>query len=285
MPGRPIPAPSIARPLLADLTAQPFSGRVLGRFRRACNLIDDRQRMVALLLPEIGRGPFAVTIAGLPGIFDSLSPGQPARADRRAVVIGRWTVPLSRAAVWEPRLTRPTRPLNVDLMIDLVARYAHWPNLGEASSTAGRMARAARRAAAQFIEAILEPDREPALVKGVEGLAGLGSGLTPAGDDYLIGGMAALWLAGRPALLPLIARTARPKTNALSGAFLQAAARGEFMEPWHALARAWQMEDQVALTAAVQWIADFGASSGQDALAGFATVLLKLAGQPLPSKM
>lgn len=278
MPGGPIPARSIARPLLADLTAQPFSGRVLGCFRRACNLIDDRQRVIALLLPEVGRGPFVVTIAGSPGIFDSLTPGQPARADRHAMVIGHWEVPLSQAAVWEPGLTRPTRPLNVDLMIDLVEAYAHWPNVGEAPSTAGRMAQAGRQAAAQFIEAILDPGREPALVKAVERLAGLGSGLTPAGDDYLIGAMAALWLAGRPASLPLIVRTARPKTTALSGAFLQAAAGGEFMEPWHALARAWQLEDESALAGAVQWIADFGASSGQDALAGFAMVLLKLAG-------
>lgn len=285
MPGRPVPARSIARPLLADLTVQPFSGRVLGRFWRACNLIDDRQRVLALLLPEVGRGPFAVTIAGSPGIFDSLTPGQPARADRHAVVIGPWQIPLSQAAVWEPRLTHPPRPLNADQMIDLVAPYARWPNFGEDSATARRIAQAARRAMAEFSEAILEPGREPALMKAVADLAGLGSGLTPAGDDYLIGAMAALWLADRPALLPLIARTARPKTTALSGAFLQAAARGEFMEPWHALARAWQVEDEGALAAAVQWIADFGASSGQDALAGFATVLLKLAGQPLPSQM
>jgi hypothetical protein len=53
------------------------------------------------------------------------------------------------------------------------------------------------------------------------------------------------------------------------------------MEPWHALARAWQAEDKVALAAAIQWIADFGASSGQDALAGFSTTWLQLAGQPM----
>jgi hypothetical protein len=60
----------------------------------------------------------------------------------------------------------------------------------------------------------------------------------------------------------------------LSAAFLQAAARREFMEPWHALVKAWQAEDEQALTAAVARIAAFGASSGADALAGFANVLL-----------
>jgi hypothetical protein len=281
MPGRTILARSIARPLLEDLTAQPFSGQVLGRFRRACNLIDDRKRVVALLLPDVGRGPFAIAIDGSPGIFDSLSPGQPARANRQAVIIGRWTVLLRQAAVWEPRLVRPLRQLNTDLIIDLLEPYAHWPNFVEDTSTASRMAQAARQRVAQFLEVITEPDRESALMAVVERLAGLGSGLTPAGDDYLLGAMAALWLAGRPTFVPLIARTAWPKTNALSGAFLQAAARGEFMEPWHALARSWQAEDKAALAAAVQWIADFGASSGRDALAGFSNVLLKLAGQPM----
>ena len=281
MPGRTIPARSIARPLLEDLTAQPFFGRVLGRFGRACNLIDDQKRVVALVLPEVGRGPFAISFEGSPGIFDSLLPGQPAQADRQAVMIGRWTIPLTHAAVWEPKLARPTRKLNADLLIDLVDPYANWPKLGGETLTAQRMARSARQAVAQLIEAITELEREPALVEAVERLAGLGAGLTPAGDDYLIGAMAALWLGGRPELLPLIARTAWPKTNALSGAFLQAAARGEFMEPWHALSQAWQVEDKRALAAAVEWIADFGASSGTDALAGFSTILLSLAGQPM----
>lgn len=277
MPGRTIPARSIARPLLADLMAQPFLGRVLGRFSRACNLIDDRKRVIALVLPEVGRGPFAISIDGAPGIFDSLSPGQPARADRHAVRLDGWIIGLSQTAVWEPRLARPAWPLNAGLMIELIAPYTHWPDFGRETSTVRGMAQAARRAAAQFLEAIAEPEREPALVEAVGRLAGLGAGLTPAGDDYLLGTMAALWLTGRLALLPLIAKTARPKTNALSGAFLQAAARGEFMEPWHALVWAWQAEDEGDLAAAVQWIADFGASSGRDALAGFSSVLLKLA--------
>jgi hypothetical protein len=134
---------------------------------------------------------------------------------------------------------------------------------------------------AQFIEAITDPKKELALAEAVRHLAGLGSGLTPAGDDYLTGAMAGLWLLNRPESLPLMAETAGPKTNALSAAFLEAAAKGEFMEPWHALAQAWQAVDREAMAAAIKWIAEFGASSGEDALAGFSTVLLKLAGKPM----
>jgi hypothetical protein len=89
-----------------------------------------------------------------------------------------------------------------------------------------------------------------------------------------MGTMAALWLTGQSDHLPKIAEVAGSKTNALSRSFLRAAAKGEFIEPWHALARAWLDEDSRAMTKAVEWIARFGASSGLDALAGFAQTLL-----------
>ena len=116
---------TIARPLLEDLTARPFSGRVLGRYRRACNLVDDQGRVIALVLLAVGRGPFAIAIEGSPDIFDPLVVGQPARVDRQAVVIGSWTVSLTGAALWEPQLVRPIRALNPDLIIDLVGSYAN----------------------------------------------------------------------------------------------------------------------------------------------------------------
>ena len=60
----------------------------------------------------------------------------------------------------------------------------------------------------------------------------------------------------------------------LSSAFLRAAANGEFMEPWHVLAQALFDENSEEINAAITGIARFGASSGLDALAGFAAGIL-----------
>jgi hypothetical protein len=65
----------------------------------------------------------------------------------------------------------------------------------------------------------------------------------------------------------------------LSGAFLRAAAQGEFMEAWHPLTQALLSGESEVFRQAVKRVAQFGASSGLDALAGFATTLLSLANE------
>ena len=189
-------------------------------------------------------------------------------------MIDAWRINLTAAAIWEPRIEWPEQPLDLEFIIDILLPYANWPNLIEDTPLTQRLARLAGEAAANLIQAIHRQDQAEQLTGAVTQLAGLGHGLTPAGDDYLLGVMAALWLTGRPEMAVHIAQTAIPRTTALSAAFLQAAARGEFTEPWHALVEAWQAEDQPALMTTIARIAAFGATSGADALAGFINVFL-----------
>jgi hypothetical protein len=276
-------ARSIARPLLADLTLHPFSGWVFGLFERACNLIDDDGRVITLLLPMVGRGPFAISIEGSASLFDPLFQNQPALANRQAVEIGPWYISLGQAEIWEPKISKLERALKIDRFVDLLRPYANWPTLAEDIFMARRLAGSARQAATLLIEAMTQPENHHKLSQAVTQLAGLGGGLTPAGDDFLLGTMAALWLSGQEQLAPLIAETAVPRTTTLSASFLKAGARGEFIEPWHALAQAWVMENKRAVAEAIEWIANFGASSGLDALAGFANTMLNLVNQPVSS--
>jgi hypothetical protein len=122
----------------------------------------------------------------------------------------------------------------------------------------------------------LGPKRNEKIAQAVGQLAGLGNGLTPPGDDYLVGVMAALWLTGQKEILPVMGQVAAPLTTTLSAAFLKAAARGEFIEPWHALAQALSAGEAEAFSQVIERVAQFGASSGRDTLAGFATTLLGL---------
>jgi hypothetical protein len=73
-------------------------------------------------------------------------------------------------------------------------------------------------------------------VPDAERIAGRGAGLTPAGDDLLIGYAAGLVLFhGGSAASRAIAGRAGPRTTALSATLLWHAARGELPEPAHAL--------------------------------------------------
>jgi hypothetical protein len=113
------------------------------------------------------------------------------------------------------------------------------------------------------------------LREGAAGLAGLGSGLTPAGDDLLAGAMLWAWLDHpTPKMFcPAVARVAAPRTTTLSAALLKAAARGECSAAWHALLSALSIgQDEEArerIAEAVHEILGRGATSGADSLAGF----------------
>lgn len=269
-----VTALSISRSLIEELKRRPFAGRVLGRFERACNLLDADGRIIALTLPEVGNGPFSIMFAGQLGCFESFSIGDSVTADPDRLVVGSWYIDLKAAQIWEPRLVYPTQPLSLNpAMASLIQPYTHWPNAAEVGLAASRRL---SEAAVRLNRAITQPessetDKEIAAATGQ--LAGLGSGLTPAGDDFLVGVMAALWLTGKHNLLPKLADIAAPRTTGLSAAFLRAAAQGEFIEPWHALAQALCTGEVEAFRRAVEEVAQFGASSGRDALAGFTTTL------------
>jgi hypothetical protein len=99
-------------------------------------------------------------------------------------------------------------------------------------------------------------------------LLGLGPGLTPSGDDCLVGWLAGMWTAGVDGrdLMTVIGRElpalAAARTGRLSQAFLEAAVTGQAGEPLHRFAVAptqARLADLLAL----------GATSGADLLAGY----------------
>ncbi len=262
---------AIALPLWQSLHAKPFSGSVASRFARACNLVDDQGRVIALTLPALGNGPFSIIVGAGTGRFMELQLDQRAYVDAERIVVGCWHIPLTGAYIWDATL-----PTNAQIQLGpgiaaILQPYAQWPARAADTPTAAAMTRLLARGARALSEA-LEQGND--LTEAARQLAGLGHGLTPAGDDYLVGAMAALWLLGDRDQAAMIAWSAAPHTTTLSSAFLTAAAQGQFAEPWHQLARALARQSAVECGAAVQRITAIGASSGRDALAGFAASLL-----------
>lgn len=130
---------------------------------------------------------------------------------------------------------------------------------------------------------------EDAIKVATRGLAGLGPGLTPSGDDVLSGFVAVMALLSnvlsadgqsRTQLAPLIVEAARPRTTLLSGTLLAHAARGEVTEPVGiflcALAR--PVNVFMHVLQAAKRVLLFGATSGADILFGLLLGLRVLEG-------
>jgi hypothetical protein len=124
----------------------------------------------------------------------------------------------------------------------------------------------ARAPASALADPVYEPRRNWAvrcvdrgdLDGAVDALAGVGPGLTPAGDDTLAGLLLVLGAHDRAAA---VAAADRARTNDIARAFLAWAARGQSIEPVHRLLAA---GDAGAASAALSDLLRFGHSSGAD---------------------
>ena len=265
-------ARSISRPVRERLLGQPSVARVLAVFDHACDLVTPGGDVVALVTPQVGNGPLNVVVGVEPGGFTAVEPDMIARLEGGRLRVGGLEVALEGATVWEPcpdwsalRAQQPTIASHLPLLRTIALH--HTPDVGRD----GIPSYGPAREAANALRAGWEGD-EAQVRAGAARLAGLGGGLTPAGDDFLVGVMLWAWLAHpRPApICRAIAEEAAPRTTTLSAAFLRAAARGECSAAWHRLLAALgsgTAEDQLA--AAVQDVLAHGATSGADALAGF----------------
>jgi len=101
-------------------------------------------------------------------------------------------------------------------------------------------------------------------------LVGLGPGLTPSGDDLLVGIEAALHALARPSagFLALALDDVEGRTTALAATLLRHAGAGEFAERLHTLLAALLGSDEEAIPAAIDRAVAWGATSGTDCLLG-----------------
>ena len=127
----------------------------------------------------------------------------------------------------------------------------------------------ARPIVAELIVALGAGDR-PTATGLAGGLIGLGPGLTPSGDDLLVGIEAALHALDRPTA-GFMARAldgVEDRTTALAATRLRHAAAGEFAERLHMLLGALLGSDEAIIVAAVERATAWGATSGTDCLLG-----------------
>ena len=286
-------------PFVRSWLARRPAVRVLHVFDHACNLINERSEIVSLVTAELGPGPFAVVLAPAttPIFFQLITAVTPVTVDCRLIKVGALVIETAPAVDWSPRPAWEQWRGRASVLASSLLTLTTSRRIGNPGNN--DITIAYRRHLAAGSERLLSglAGGDPDICRqGAQQLAGLGPGLTPAGDDFLMGAMYGLW-ATRPAEAAqfwghVIAEAAAPRTTLLSAAWLRAAARGEAAEAWHELVRAGgertvysgSFEDSgravssgqsgwQEIVAAIERILNTGHSSGADALAGFTAVL------------
>ena len=261
-----------------ELLQAPHSGMVLATFARSCYL-DLDGHVVALVLPELLDGPLNLIVEPERDFrFDHLPVRETVESSSVGILVGSGAeISVQQASIWEPRLVRWNSN-----HLSPVRTNMHWVEeilLGEAregsfstylTDPAGLSMRA--RQGVSLLEEALRRRSKVSAGEAARHLAGLGSGLTPSGDDVLVGTLLCLSVLPHENLGVLrnaIIAEVRGRTTRISEAYLEAAARGEAGEAWHGLIRVLPGHDRAAIVSAARRVMAFGETSGSDMLAGF----------------
>jgi len=245
-------------------------GRVHSVFSRAINVECAGGRLLAVHGPGPLLAPFSVAVDDALRL-SSIRPGEQIAFGARTRAAD------SLALAWESAAAVDCSA--ADALEASAVAPAHLPELrvrGAPSldSPLGVQARA------ELAEGIARGDAGRVLA-AARRLIGLGEGLTPAGDDCLVGALAVLhrarvpWLTGDASPAVAIAHAAHGRTTAVGREFILHALDGFFSEPVLAVLRAASPDEARGAAAGLLGL---GATSGADTLAG-----MRLACQALRS--
>jgi len=264
---------------VAETVPARFLARVHSVFRRVSNLELESGVLISVMDAALPAQPGAVRVVVPPGLDFSvlLAPGQPAACRAGVLRVGAALhIDLRGGEPWRARLPRftwvPAREQ---------AWRAVWACWCQAAPHEGSVVLARGLTAAQ---AALAARDAGALLAAAESLLGVGPGLTPSGDDALLGLLVALGcMAPADPSVDAMRRTLAAWTRANAGrstaiarAYLLHGAGGHFGAQWIALAEALVSGDPVRAEDATRDALQLGASSGADGVQGMLAGLAAL---------
>ena len=254
----------VSRGYLATLDGA--RGRVRATFDRSAYIAVDGGPLLVLHAGGDDHTPTSLCPASWPPAGSAVKVGDPVAGRAGRLKVGELVLDVRGARVWRP----PPSPA--------CAPSIAWP---------GPTHRSALRAADRRTGALLPPleraltRRDASAVAGcVASLVGRGPGLTPSGDDALVGMLAVLHRLG-PAggfteLLGAAVTGQLHRTGDISAHYLRLAAAGHFGERLIVLCDALARERDVEVATAA--VVATGATSGADALLGVVSGVAVLAG-------
>ena len=151
--------------------------------------------------------------------------------------------------------------------------------LSDAESCSAGLASTIGRLAQSRLAEGLRLRQSDVCIEGALGMLGLGEGLTPSGDDCLVGALAVVhrfarsWLDAHPEIERVVRAASLTATNAIAREFVTHALAGRFSESLIDLLSAQSAKD---IEGAVTHLLRMGATSGADTLHGIRLALCAL---------
>lgn len=275
------------------------SGSVLAVFRRSF-YVRFGSDLVCIGPLGLGRGPLNALHAPLdrvPWRERSLLPGAEVRSDAgRLEVDDRYAFDFATADVWQSPAAPSSSITALHAGMQLLATMARERSPGGLGallwSSANALDDDGRGARDPLLRAATPPVAAlrgwlASVLAGVDAplpaigaLIGLGPGLTPSGDDFLCGTMAALHYLGRGDVASRLAAILSPRlseTNLISAAFLRCASAGEASSVLFDVLDCLPLADNALLAQRLDAVDRVGHTSGWDCLAGAAAVCVEFA--------
>lgn len=278
----------------SDILAANEQGHVLAVFRRSFYIRfgDD---VVCFGPCGLGRGPLnalCILPESLFWVEQGLLTESVARRTESMLCVGRFSFDFKAADIWSPPPAGVVASDALALGLRLLADAARRRALGGLGALVSELCDASvRESPPDEIDPLLQAARpsiaaittwlsdalagSPALAPNVDALIGLGPGLTPSGDDFLCGAMAALHYFGCADLARHLADQVLPKaggTNVISAAYLRCAAAGQASALLFDALQNVLAGRKVELESAITALQAIGHTSGPDSLAGAAAI-------------
>jgi len=244
------------------------AGQVHSVFDRAMNVSWHDGRLLTVHGPGRLLAPFAVALAHFP--TGAARPGLRVRRCDDTITLGGIALEWAHATTVETAMPEPIG--------DCGSATALLAGLPAARPSSGLTSTAGARATGRLAEGAHNRDAG-AFLEGALDLLGLGEGLTPSGDDCLVGTLAVIhrfarpWLSAQPEIASRIADAAATATTAIARDFVAHALAGHFAESLIDLMTAARAEQ--AHRAAAELL-QTGATSGADTLYGIRLALAAL---------
>jgi Protein of unknown function (DUF2877). len=279
-----------------------FDAVVQSVFDSSVNLrIKDQDRLITILISDHYELPQGIRLDGKDIPFQSLTVGSRATCSGRMLRFDSspLTIDLRNAPIWESKLspiaTKPSTKQAISIVLKALNRAQKLKQTDLIaddlfkSDKGSSLTRKFSQPVIALIAATKRFDIEGS-TDGAQKMIGLGPGVTPTGDDILIGFLAGLWsVAGEDnqrllfisdfgkALLSLA-----KETNEISRTYLYHAVRGEFSSSFITLIKAIGESEEERLTRAAKNAMQVGHSSGMDSITGLVIGLTIWSDPPSP---